>query len=156
MLDYKRLETNSLLIKSGWTPSHNNLLQKGLSHLNLPYQLQVPVSAIFESAREIVDALDGICIRNQCTERGLGSGCNAVEFDFFEYDTSVYPELEAVRHEIGKQVVYIGVGYDIIGDWLVDETGVLYFQNKIEHTLLPFSHNIYDFLEKDIYKFPSL
>ena len=48
--------------------------------------------------------------------------------------------------------MYIGIGFDIIGDWLVDENGALYFQNNIRDTLTAFSQNIYDFLEKDIYR----
>lgn len=43
-----------------------------------------------------------------------------------------------------------------MGDWLVDETGMLYFQNRICNTLSPFSKNIYDFLEKDIYRCAAL
>ena len=71
-------------------------------------------------------------------------------------DASVYPELEAVSQKIGKRAVYIGIGYDIMGDWLVDETGILYFQNKIYNRLSPFSNSIYDFLEKDIYRCADL
>jgi len=58
--------------------------------------------------------------------------------------------------QIGKPAVYIGIGYDILGDWLIDETGVVYFQNQIQKTLTPFSQNIYDFLEKDIYRCADL
>lgn len=46
-----------------------------------------------------------------------------IDFDFFNYDVSIRPELEAVWSRIGKRAVYIGIGFDIIGDWLVDERG---------------------------------
>lgn len=82
--------------------------------------------------------MDGIQIKNQCEGLNIDQSCNAIEFDFFHYDASVYPELAKVRDKIGKQAVYIGIGYDIVGDWLVDETGMLYFQNKIKNTLSPF------------------
>ena len=156
MLDYTRLASNSLLIGAGWTPSYKGLLQKHLSHLDWRFPPQVPPDTIFESAKEIIDALDGIVIKNQCSKLGVGSSCSAIEFDFFNYDASVYPKLEAASQKIGKRAVYIGIGYDIIGDWLVDETGMLYFQNKIHNTLSPFSNSIYDFLEKDIYRCADL
>lgn len=156
MLDYKRLEANRLLWASGWTPHHKGLFQKHLSHLHKNFPPQVPLNAIFERAREIIDALDGICIQNQCDGLGVGPFCSAIEFDFFHYDASVYPELEAVCRQIGKPAVYIGIGYDILGDWLIDKTGVIYFQNQIQKTLTPFSQNIYDFLEKDIYRCADL
>ena len=152
MLDEKRLSANRLLREAGWTPARKNLLQEHLSRIDPRFQPQVPADAIFERAKEIVDTLDGLCIPNQCTGLGADASCNAIEFDFFNYDRSIFPELEAASRKIGKQALYIGIGYDIIGDWLVDETGVLYFQNKIRHTLSPFSRNIFDFLEKDIYR----
>lgn len=139
MLDYKRLESNRLLRASGWTPYHKGLFQKHLSHLHKNFPPQVPPNAMFERA--------GL---------GVGPSCAAIEFDFFHYDASVYPELEAVCRQIGKPAVYIGIGYDILGDWLIDETGVVYFQNQIQKTLTPFSQNIYDFLEKDIYRCADL
>jgi hypothetical protein len=156
MLDYKRLEANSLLIKSGWTPSHKGIWKERLAHLDMRFPPQVPVDTIFESARDIVDALDGIRIQNQCAELGVGLSCDAIEFDFFHYDAFVYPQLEIVCSQIGKRAVYIGIGYDILGDWLVDEAGMIYFQNEIRHTLSPFSKSIYDFLENDIYRCADL
>ena len=156
MLNYVRLEANSLLVDAGWTPLYKGLLQKHLSHLDWRFPPQVPPDIIFDSARDIIDALDGIRIKNQCPELGVGSSCDAIEFDFFNYDASVYPKLEAVSQKIGKRALYIGIGYDIMGDWLVDETGILYFQNRMCNTLSPFSKNIYDFLEKDIYRCATL
>lgn len=82
MLDYTRLASNSLLIGAGWTPSYKGLLQKHLSHLDWRFPPQVPPDAIFESAKEIIDALDGIVIKNQCSKLGVGSSCSAIEFDF--------------------------------------------------------------------------
>ena len=156
MLNYMRLEANRLLIDAGWTPSYKGLLQKHLSHLDWRFPPQIPPDPIFESAKDIIDALDGIQIKNQCPELGVGPSCSAIEFDFFNYDDSVYPELEAISQKIGRRVVYIGIGYDIMGDWLVDETGILYFQNRIYSTFSLFSQSIYDFLEKDIYKCSDL
>ncbi len=152
MLDYKRLEANKLLVNSGWSRPHKNHWQGRLAHLEPRFPFQVPADEIFESARDIIDALDGIQIRNQCAGLGLGSSCSVIDFDFFNYDASIRPELEAVWGRIGKRAVYIGIGFDIIGDWLVDENGALYFQNNIRDTLTAFSQNIYDFLEKDIYR----
>lgn len=156
MLDYGRLETNALLVKAGWTVEHRNLLQKSISRLDPRFPPQVPECAIFESARDIIDALNGICIRNQCPCLGVSKDTNAIEFDFFNYDVSVYSELRAVCTQIGWQAVYIGIGYDIIGDWIVDEEGKIYFQNRRNNKLSLFSMSIYDFLEKDIYKYTDL
>lgn len=72
------------------------------------------------------------------------------------HDVSIRPELEAVWGRIGKRAVYIGIGFYMIGDWLVDVNGVLCFQNNIMDSLIAFSQNIYDFLEKDIYRCAAL
>lgn len=166
MLDCSRLEKNALLIESGWSTSHTGQLKKHLEkweHLNKrlehpkPYLLpQVPSQEIFQQAWDIVDTLDGICIKNQCPELGVGESTDAIEFDFFHYDSYVYEELQRIRLKIGKPVIYIGIGYAIAGDWLVDETGIIYFQNCLTDTLFPFSKDIYTFLEKDIYGYTDL
>ena len=154
MLDYKRLEANALLREAGWTPSRKGLLEKHLSHLDWRYPPQVPINGIFESARGIIDALDGICIPNQCAGLGVGTSCMAIEFDFFHYDASISSKLEVVCRQIGRRAVYIGPGYNILGDWLVDETGAIYFENNLRKTLACFSPNIYQFFENDIFNSP--
>ena len=127
-----------------------------LGCLNPCYPPLVPPEAIFPAAWEIVDALEGTVIPNQCPELGLGATCHAIEFDFLGYDASLRPELETIGKVLERQVLFLGIGYDIAGDWLVDETGVLYFLNRLRKGLFPFSHNIYQFLEKDIYGYTGL
>ena len=105
MLDYKRLEANRLLVNSGWSRPHRNLWQERLAHLEPRFPLQVPADEVFESARDIIDALDGIQIRSQCAGLGLGPSCSVIDFDFFNYDASIRPELEAVWSRIGKRTV---------------------------------------------------
>ena len=58
----------------------------------------------------------------------------------------------SIQSIIKHKVLFIGIGYDIIGDWLVDESGAIYFWNKLQNKLHRVSQNIYDFLEQDIYK----
>lgn len=121
------------------------------SNLKRVCQVQVPITELFQTAEDIVEALDGIRIRNPHAELGLGENCNAIEFNFFEYDASSYPELLDIQSKIGKRVLFIGIGYDIIGDWLADENGAIYFRDKIRNKLHLVSENIYQFLERDIY-----
>lgn len=150
MLDRKRLEANPLLLASGWNPSRNDRLKAKLARLDPRFPPQVPPEEIFPAAREIIDSLDGLCIPNQCPELGLGPDCHAAEFDFFHYDPSVFPELQAIGGNLGRRVLFLGIGYDIAGDWLVDEAGAIYFRNRLTQRLFLFSRDIYRFLEKDI------
>jgi len=154
MLDLKRLENSTLLRASGWTPFHSGHLQKRLAQISRS-DLQVPPEAIFPAAWEVIESLDGICIKNQCPELGLGRDCCAIEFDFFNYDDSVSPELQTIGAKIGRPVIFLGIGYDIAGDWLLDDAGTLYFRNKLTGKLFLFSDNIYCFLEKDIFGYTA-
>lgn len=156
MLDHKRLETNALLRFSGWSVSYGGNLTARLERANPSYPPQVPPDAIFPAAWEIIDSLDGICIKNQCPELGLGAGCNAIEFDFFNYDDSVFPELQTIGANLRRKVIFLGIGYDIAGDWLVDDTGMLHFLNRSTGRLFSFSRDIYNFLERDIYGYTAL
>ncbi len=156
MLDLMRLEGCPLLQAAGWNRSRAGHLAERLGRLNLCYPPPVPPEAIFPAAWEIVDALEGTVIPNQCPELGPGATCHAVEFDFLGYDASLRPELEAIGKVLRRRALFLGIGYDIAGDWLVDETGMLYFLNRLREGLFPFSHNIYQFLEKDLYSCTSL
>ena len=156
MLDLMRLEGCPLLQAAGWNRSRAGHLAERLGRLNLCYPPPVSPEAIFPAAWEIVDALEGTVIPNQCPELGPGATCHAVEFDFLGYDASLRPKLEAIGKAIGRRVLFLGIGYDIAGDWLVDETGMLYFLNRLGEGLFPFSHSIYQFLEKDLYGYTSL
>lgn len=151
MLDVSRLLSIQMLSQSGWTPTHRIDIDMRYSCLKGNLQAQVPIEEIFPSAREIIESLDGIKIKNLHPELGLGDGCSVIEFDFFEYDTSSVSELVPIQDFIKKRVLFIGTGYDIIGDWLVDEDGAIYFYNVIRHRLHMVSKNIYRFLEQDIY-----
>lgn len=142
MLDLKRLSKNELLIQNGW---------KAEQRVNIRENQQ-----IFSKAFDVIEALDGTTIKNLHPELGLGEDTFVIEFDYFNYDISNNDELEEISSKIGKPVLFIGIGYDIIGDWLIDEEGIIYFRNKIKNHLHPFSLNIYDFLEKDIYKLTDL
>ena len=142
MLDLKRLSKNELLIQNGWKPEHRVNIRENQN--------------IFTKAFEIIEALDGTTIKNLHPELGLGEDSFVVEFDYFNYDTSITDELEEISSKIGKEVLFIGIGYDIVGDWFIDDEGIIYFRNKIKNHLHPFSLNIYDFLEKDIYKLTDL
>ena len=95
-------------------------------------------------------------IQNFHSELGLGECCNAIEFCFFEYDISNISELLFIQSIVKSKVLFIGIGYEIIGDWLVDETGIIYFRNKLRHELHIVSPNIYQFLESDIYKLTDI
>lgn len=156
MLDQKRLAANALLRASGWKPRHAGYLEERLKRKNRTYPPQVPPDAIFPAAREIIDSLDGICVKNQCPNLGLGPDCFAVEFDFFNYDDSVFPELQTISSDLGRQVLFLGIGYDIAGDWLADDIGRILFRNKLTGKLFLFSQEIYSFLEKDIYGYFAL
>ncbi|MCH5192609.1 MAG: hypothetical protein J1F11_01520 [Oscillospiraceae bacterium] len=161
MLDIKRLLKNELLIKNGWTPEHKiNIsdiyakIYDGSINSNLfP---QVAIEKIFPKAFEIIEVLEGTTIKNLHTELGLGEDLHIIEFDYFNYDISNNSELEKLSSEIGKSILFLGIGYDIIGDWLIDSDGIIYFLNSIRKQLHPFSLNIYDFLEKDIYNLTDL
>lgn len=163
MLDIKRLSENKLLIKNGWNPEHKiNIKEtyekiynqnKGKNPDLLP---QVAIGKIFPQAFEIIEVLEGTNIKNLHPELGLGEGSFVIEFDFFSYDLSNKSELEELSSKIGKQILFFGIGYDIIGDWLIDDDGIIYFWDSIREHLHPFSQNIYDFLEKDIYKLTDL
>lgn len=142
MLDLERLSKNELLIQNGWKTGHRvNIKEK---------------RKIFPKALEVIDALEGITIKNLHPELGLGKDSFVIEFDYFNYDNSVTGELEEISSKVGKSVLFIGIGYDMIGDWLIDAEGTIYFRNKLKNYLHPFSLNIYDFLEKDIYKLTDL
>lgn len=153
MLDEKRLEANPLLQAAGWNPVRRGYLQTKLIQLDPRYPSQVPPEAIFPAAQEIINCLDGLVIKNQCPELEAGPDCCAVEFDFFHYDDSVYPELQAIGAAVGRSVLFLGPGYDIAGDWLTDDRGTIYFRNKLTGLLFLFSPDIYSFLEKDIYSY---
>lgn len=157
MLDINRLSVNPLLIKSGWTPAHKIDIDKYYLQIsNSKYAPQVPVNEVFQAVRDIIEHLDGIIIKNLHPELGLGSSCNVIEFNFFEYDTTNYPELLSIQSLVKKRVLFIGYGYDIIGDWLVDEKGAIYFRDKIRNVLHLVSNNIYQFLEDGIYKISDI
>ena len=142
MLDLKRLSKNKLLIQNGWKTEYRVNIRENQN--------------IFPRAFEIIEALDGTTIKKLHPELGLGEDSFVIEFDYFNYDISITDELEEIGSIIGKPVLFIGIGYDIIGDWLIDAEGIIYFRNKIKKRLHPFSLNIYDFLEKDIYKLTDL
>ena len=71
MLNYKRLEANKLLANSGWSRPHRNHWQERLAHLEPRFSLQVPADEVFESARDIIDALDGIQSGTNAQDWGL-------------------------------------------------------------------------------------
>lgn len=163
MLDIKRLSKNELLIKNGWNPEHKvNIKEtyakiynqnKGKNPNSLP---QVVFEKIFLKAFEIIEVLEGTTIKNLHPELGLGEDSLVIEFNFFNYDISNNSELEELSSKIGKRILFFGIGYDIIGNWLIDDDGIIYFFDSIRKHLHPFSQNIYDFLEKDIYKLTDL
>lgn len=153
MLDYRRLSAVPLLQEAGWTPPPAGRLAERFRRLrDSRFPPQLPAEELFPAARDIVEALDGVCIPNQCPELGLGSSCSAIEFDFFHYDASVRPELLALGAEMGRRAVFLGIGYDIAGDWLADEGGRIWFYSRLKPERGPvlFSPDIYAFLEKDI------
>lgn len=157
MLDISRLLSISLLSKNGWIPEHKMDIEKRYIQLkNDQYAPQVPIKEVFQAARDIIETLDGIVIKNLHPKLGLGDICNTIEFNFFEYDTSNYSELLSIQSLIEKRVLFIGIGYDIIGDWLVNENGAIYFRNKIRNRLHLVSKNIYQFLKQDIYKLTDI
>ena len=102
--------------------------------------------------KEIIESFHGICIKNFHSELGLGDDCNIIEFDFFEYDRSNAADLQRLNREAQERLLYIGIGYDIIGDWLAAESGRIYFLNKIAKRLHLVSENIYEFFEQGIYR----
>lgn len=106
---------------------------------------------IFPAVKEIIESFDGICIENLHPELGLGDS-NTIEFSFFEYDISNSLDLRILNNQAQESLLFIGIGYDIIGDWLAAESGRIYFFNKITNKLHLVSKNIYEFFERDIYK----
>lgn len=166
MLDIKRLSKNELLIQSGWNPEYKVNIIETYEKIEKEYNQridknsyflpQMPIKKIFPKAFEIIEVLEGITIKNLHPKLGLSEDSFAIEFNYFNYDTSNISELKEISSKIGKTVLFIGIGYDIIGDWLIDEEGIIYFRDSIRKHLHPFSLNIYDFLEKDIYKLTDL
>lgn len=161
MLDINRLSSNVLLIKSGWSPEYRvdiekayNGIEKGVRAKEYKEYLrpQVSIDKIFPCARDVIETLNGIRIENLHPELGLGNDSYAIEFDFFEYDLSNAFKLESLYTQYAKRFLYIGIGYDIVGDWLIDEIGAIYFQDNIRNRMHLVSQNIYEFLECDIYK----
>lgn len=152
MLDLEQLEKIPLLQAAGWSRSRAGKLRQRMGCLDPRFPPQVPPEAIFPAAWEIIDALEGTLIPNQCSELGLGGSCHAIEFDFLGYDDSVRRELTEMETTVGRRVILLGIGYDIAGDWLVDETGAIWFRNRLAvGKLFPFSPDIYRFLEKDLF-----
>ena len=131
MLDLEQLEKIPLLQAAGWSRSRSGQLRQRMGCLDPRFPPQVPPEAIFPAAWEIIDALEGTLIPNQCPELGLGGSCHAIEFDFLGYDDSVRPELAEMETAVGQRVILLGIGYDIAGDWLVDETGAIWFRNRL-------------------------
>lgn len=155
MLDTKQLSSNRILLQNGWTPKHKTNLEKNYAeitnHLLSPLP-QVSLKNVFPIARNIIESLNGIIIKNPHRELGLGASSCIIEFDFFEYDSSNFSELQMISKQLGKRVLFIGIGYDLIGDWLVDEDEAIYFRNQLSHQLHFVSNDIYTFLEEDIDK----
>lgn len=151
MLDTARLSRIPLLIQKNWDFTHKLDIEKYYADC-INFSPQVPIEEVFPAARDIIEGLNGLIVKNPHSELGLGDSCNVIEFDFFEYDSSVSNELQAVQKQLGKKVLFIGIGYDIIGDWLVDEDGAIYFLNKIRKHLHFMSENIYCFLEQNIFQ----
>lgn len=88
MLDLKRLSKNELLLQNGWKPEHKvNIKEDG---------------NIFSKALEVIEALEGTTIKNLHPELGLGKDSFVIEFDYFNYDTSITDELEEIGSKIGK------------------------------------------------------
>lgn len=156
MLDRSWLSSIQLLIQNGWTQAHRVDIEKRYLQLKSGHHAQVAIEEIFPAARDIIEALDGIVIKNLHPRFGPYNACNTIEFDFFEYDVSNFSELWEIQSQLEKRVLFIGIGYGIIGDWLVDEAGFIYFRDIIRGRLHLVSTNIYQFLEQDIYKLTDI
>lgn len=156
MLDIKRLSSNQLLIQHGWSPSYKVNIEKCYMEAKHDgYAPQIPINELFPAVKDIIETLDGIIIGDLHLGLGLGS-CDIIEFDFFNYDEYNVPELLSIQERIGKRAAFIGIGYDIIGDWLVDEEGLIYFRNIMRDRLHIVSRDIYHFLEHEIYQITDI
>jgi hypothetical protein len=114
-------------------------------------EAQAPASEVFKSARDIFESLQGTRIQNVCPELTLSVDSEAIEFDYYSYDFSNREELAEIGKQVGEKVLFFGIGYDIIGDWLVGESGKIYFRDKIRNRLSLMTDDIYDLLERTIY-----
>lgn len=160
MLDINRLSSLLLLRENGWLPENRINLEQRYEEIQRKYQKfqsvcyvpQAPLKDIVPAVKDIIESFDGICIKNFHSELGLGDDCNIIEFDFFEYDMSNAADLQILNSEAQEHLLYIGIGYDIIGDWLAAESGRIYFFNKIAKRLHLVSENIYEFFEQGIYR----
>lgn len=152
MLDIERLSHIPLLVQKNWDFVHKLDIEKYYADC-INFLPQVPIEEVFPAAKDIIEGLNGLVVENSHSELGLGDSCNIIEFDFFEYDASVFNKLHELQKQIGKKVLFIGIGYDIIGDWLVDEDGAIYFFDKIRECLHFMSEDIYCFLEQDIFHY---
>lgn len=98
MLDVNRLSSNLLLIKSGWNRSYKIDIEKCYQECEKDkHSPQVPIQELFQTARDIIETLEGICIKNLHPELGLGSSCDVIEFSYFNYDTSSHSELLSIQ-----------------------------------------------------------
>lgn len=157
MLDTARLSLNIPLISNGWDKNKRFDVKKHYKECVKNNEvLQCPFEEIFPAAMDIIESLEGVCFKNPHRHLGLGDCCDAVEFNFFNYDHNNIPKLKAIEAKINKKVLFIGIGYDIIGDYLVDESGNIYFLNEIKGELHRVSSDIYNFLESDIYKLTDM
>ena len=52
-----------------------------------------------------------------------------------------------LSNQIQERLLFIGIGYDIIGDWLIAESERIYFFNKMSDRLHLISKNIYEFFK---------
>ncbi len=159
MLDTNRLFSIPLLQQNGWKPVNKTDLKQRYEELERKYQKnqsicnlpQVALTEIFPVAKEVIEIFEGICIKNFHSELGMGKDSNIIEFSFFEYDRSNISDLQKFSNQIQERLLFIGIGYDIIGDWLIAESVRIYFFNKISDMLHLVSENIYEFFERDIY-----
>ena len=160
MLDKNRLYSIPLLRQNGWQPTNRTDLKQKYAELermyqknqNICYVPQVSLKEIFPAARQVIESFEGICIKNFHFELGMGRDSNIIEFGFFEYDRSNVYDLQMLSNQIQERLLFIGIGYDIIGDWLIAESERIYFFNKMSDRLHLISKNIYEFFERDIYR----
>lgn len=157
MPDTARLSSNIPLISNGWDKNKKFDVKSCYEKCARDkFALQSPFEDIFPAAMDIIESLEGVCFKNPHRHLGLGDCCDAVEFNFFNYDNYSIPKLKAIEGQINKRAFFIGIGYDMIGHRLVDEDGAVYFYNEIKSELHKVSSDIYNFPESDIYKLTDM
>ena len=98
MLDTARLSSNIPLISNGWDKNKKFDVKKCYEKcVRDNYVLQSPFEKIFPAAMDIIESPEGVCFKNPHKHLGLGSSCDAAEFNFSIMIITVFLSLKPLK-----------------------------------------------------------